>query len=154
MRCQTVRYNSKVRSGRGFTLDELKAAGINRKAALGLGIAVDFRRTSSSLSTFEANVERLKNYQTRLVVFPRNSSKKAKAGDATKAERDSATQLKGDIMPVVQAAAKAELASLEEARGKTLAYRVLRIERANKRMIGIRAKRAQDEAEAAAAKKK
>lgn len=33
VRCPTVRYNSKVRLGRGFSLDELKQAGIARKFA-------------------------------------------------------------------------------------------------------------------------
>lgn len=32
--CPTVKYNSKVRLGRGFSLEELKAAGIPRKQAL------------------------------------------------------------------------------------------------------------------------
>jgi ribosomal protein L13E len=31
VRCQTNKYNMRVRAGRGFTLDELKQAGINRK---------------------------------------------------------------------------------------------------------------------------
>ncbi|CAI9092871.1 OLC1v1028216C1 [Oldenlandia corymbosa var. corymbosa] len=35
---QTVKYNMKVRAGRGFTLDELKAAGIPKKLAPTVGI--------------------------------------------------------------------------------------------------------------------
>ena len=31
--CPSVRYNSKLRLGRGFTLEELKAAGVARKEA-------------------------------------------------------------------------------------------------------------------------
>ena len=31
VRCPTIRYNRKVRVGRGFTLEELSAAGISRK---------------------------------------------------------------------------------------------------------------------------
>lgn len=46
VRGQTVRYNSKQRLGRGFTLDELKAAGISSKMAPTIGIAVDYRRTN------------------------------------------------------------------------------------------------------------
>ena len=41
VRCPTQKYNMKLRQGRGFTLEELKAAGINRKDALNIGIAVD-----------------------------------------------------------------------------------------------------------------
>merc|ERR1719502_203589 len=44
--CPTVKYNMRVRPGRGFTLAELKAAKVNRKAARGIGIAVDHRRTN------------------------------------------------------------------------------------------------------------
>lgn len=34
VRCPTVRYNAKLRAGRGFTLLELKTAGVRRKEAL------------------------------------------------------------------------------------------------------------------------
>jgi len=48
VRAQTVRYNRKVREGRGFTLAELKSAGIGKKEALGVGIVVDHRRRNLS----------------------------------------------------------------------------------------------------------
>jgi len=38
VRCPTNQYNTKVRAGRGFTLDELKAAKINSNEARGIGI--------------------------------------------------------------------------------------------------------------------
>jgi large subunit ribosomal protein L13e len=46
--CQTIRYNSKKRAGKGFTLQELKEAKINRSEALGIGISVDYRRKNRS----------------------------------------------------------------------------------------------------------
>merc|ERR1711935_1076580 len=46
---QTIRYNMKVRAGRGFTLDELKEAKIPAKLAPTIGIAVDHRRKNKSL---------------------------------------------------------------------------------------------------------
>jgi ribosomal protein L13E len=46
--CQTIRYNSKKRAGKGFTLQELKEAKINRREALGIGISVDYRRKNRS----------------------------------------------------------------------------------------------------------
>jgi len=73
VRCPTIKYNMRVRAGKGFTLAELKAAKINVKAARGLGIAVDHRRTNRSEESFQANVQRLKLYQSKLVVFPRKS---------------------------------------------------------------------------------
>merc|ERR1712146_883460 len=44
VRCPTFKYNTKQRLGRGFTLDELKAAGIATRYARSIGIAVDARR--------------------------------------------------------------------------------------------------------------
>lgn len=82
VRGQTVRYNRKVREGRGFTLAELKEAGISRKAARGVGIVVDHRRRNLSEEGKALNVERLKAYKARLIVFPRNA-KKPKKGDST-----------------------------------------------------------------------
>eukprot|EP00959_Pyramimonas_sp_CCMP1952_P435548 9120245-Pyramimonas_sp.AAC.1 len=48
---QTVRYNMKERAGRGFTLEELKEAGIPRKLAPTIGICVDHRRKNRSLES-------------------------------------------------------------------------------------------------------
>ena len=82
VRGQTVRYNAKIREGRGFTLVELKEAGVGRKKALGLGIVVDHRRRNLSEEGKDLNVARLKAYMERLVVFPRKASK-PKKGDST-----------------------------------------------------------------------
>ena len=60
VRCQTVRYNNKVRAGRGFTLEELREAGVNVKLAPTIGIAVDHRRTNKSAESLQQNVARLK----------------------------------------------------------------------------------------------
>jgi large subunit ribosomal protein L13e len=79
---QTVRYNTKVREGRGFSLGELKEAGISRKTALGFGIVVDHRRRNLSVEGKAVNVERLKAYKERLIVFPRRASK-PKKGDSS-----------------------------------------------------------------------
>jgi large subunit ribosomal protein L13e len=82
VRAQTVRYNRKLREGRGFTLAELKAAGIGRKEAKGVGIVVDHRRRNLSEEGKLVNVERLKAYKQRLIVFPRKAGK-PKKGDST-----------------------------------------------------------------------
>ena len=60
VRCQTVRYNTRVRAGRGFSLDELKTAGVSVKLAPTIGIAVDHRRTNKSQQSLQENVARLK----------------------------------------------------------------------------------------------
>lgn len=77
----TQRYNMKTRLGRGFTLEELSACGINKKAAMSIGIAVDHRRTDISEETFQTNVERLKKYINGIILMPRKG-KKTKKGFA------------------------------------------------------------------------
>ena len=150
VRGQTVKYNSKRRAGRGFTLEELKEAGIPAKLAPTVGIAVDHRRRNRSLEGLQENVNRLKAYKANLVVFPRRANK-PKAGDASAEELKTATQLKGALLPITKAAAPAlEKVAITDALRAEKAYATLRLERMNARMTGIRAKRA---AEAAAEEK-
>merc|ERR1711865_1345478 len=66
VRCMTKRYNMKQRAGRGFTLEELKEAGIPAKLAPTIGICVDHRRTNKSLEGLQANAKRLKAYKSKL----------------------------------------------------------------------------------------
>ncbi|GAA0141808.1 ribosomal protein [Lithospermum erythrorhizon] len=66
---QTRKYNMKVGAGQGFTLEELKAAGVRKKLAPSIGISVDYRRKNRSLEGFQTNVQRLKTYKAKLVVF-------------------------------------------------------------------------------------
>lgn len=82
VRCPTVRYHTKVRSGRGFTLEEIKRAGLNRGFARTIGISVDHRRKNRSLESLQQNVQRLKEYRSKLILFPLNAKKPAK-GDST-----------------------------------------------------------------------
>jgi len=143
VRGQTVRYNSKTKLGRGFTLEELKEAGVPAKLAPTIGIAVDHRRKNRSLEGLQANVARLKAYRSSLVLFPRNA-KKPKAGDASAEEQQTATQAKGTLLPIVKAAPKLETAAITADMKAAPAYAKLRIERVNAKLVGIRAKRAAD----------
>ena len=145
VRGQTVRYNSKRREGRGFTLEELKEAGISAKLAPTIGIAVDHRRRNRSLESLQENVNRLKAYKSNLVVFPRRANK-PKAGDASAEELKAVEQLKGKVMPVVAAKPALEKVAITEAMRAEKAYATLRLERMNARMEGIRKKRAADAA--------
>ena len=81
----TRRYAGKVRLGRGFTLAELKSAGLTAAVAQSFGIAVDHRRATSSMEQHDLNVNRLKEYKSKLIVFPRreNKPKKGMIADAT-----------------------------------------------------------------------
>ncbi|KAA1123482.1 60S ribosomal protein L13 [Puccinia graminis f. sp. tritici] len=79
VRCQTVRYNRRIRAGRGFTSAELAAAGIRRKEALSIGVPYDHRRRNKSEEGVSCNVDRLKAYKERLIIFPKNAKKPGKA---------------------------------------------------------------------------
>eukprot|EP01126_Amoeba_proteus_P057482 TRINITY_DN7318_c0_g1_i1.p1 TRINITY_DN7318_c0_g1~~TRINITY_DN7318_c0_g1_i1.p1 ORF type:complete len:219 (+),score=16.94 TRINITY_DN7318_c0_g1_i1:69-725(+) len=74
--CPTARYNLKVRLGRGFSLQELKAAQITPREAHSIGIAIDYRRINKSIESVNLNVQRLKLYKSKLVLFPKASHSK------------------------------------------------------------------------------
>eukprot|EP00761_Pharyngomonas_kirbyi_P011164 gb/GECH01011189.1/.p1 GENE.gb/GECH01011189.1/~~gb/GECH01011189.1/.p1 ORF type:complete len:208 (+),score=25.76 gb/GECH01011189.1/:1-624(+) len=83
--CPTVRYNNKLRLGRGFTHAELKEAGFNDPHfARTVGISVDPRRTNKSQESLDRNVERLKQYKARLVVKPLGPKPKASMNEVSK----------------------------------------------------------------------
>ena len=95
----TRRYNSKTRYGRGFTLQEIKAAGLTRKFARTVGIAVDHRRQNTSEEGLQLNVQRLQNYKSKLILFPRREGKykKGEIADSTEEKLKSADAGKQNI---------------------------------------------------------
>ncbi|KAF2897651.1 hypothetical protein ILUMI_08518 [Ignelater luminosus] len=147
VRCPTARYHSKVRAGRGFTLQELKAAGLNAAYAQTIGISVDYRRRNKSVESVQINAQRLKEYLSKLILFPINN-KKIKAGEASEEEQKLATQLKGEILPIKQMKVKTRARVPTEEEKKFDAFATLRKARADARLIGIRAKRQKEAAEA------
>ncbi|CCW59734.1 unnamed protein product [Phytomonas sp. EM1] len=89
--CPTVRHNMKKRLGRGFTPTELRAAGLTPRYAATIGICVDARRKNKSEEGMNINVQRLKTYLSKLVLFPLNH-KKPQKGDASEEDIKAATQ--------------------------------------------------------------
>ncbi|ESK97900.1 ribosomal protein l13 [Moniliophthora roreri MCA 2997] len=151
VRGQTVRYNRKLREGRGFTLAELKEAGIGRKEARGVGIVVDHRRRNLSEEGKKVNVERLKAYKERLVVFPRKAGK-PKKGDSSAEDLKAATTRRTLPLPEVYPAEPPRKITDEERNFE--AYKTLRHARADARYEGARKARAAKKEEEEAAKKK
>jgi len=151
VRAQTVRYNRKVREGRGFTLAELKEAGIGRKEARGVGIVVDHRRRNLSEEGKKLNVERLQAYKARLIVFPRKAGK-PKKGDSSAEALKAPTTRAPIALPVAQPAEAPRKITAAEKEFK--AFRTLRVARANQRHEGARKARAAKKEEEEAAKKK
>lgn len=73
-----------------------QAAGINRKFAQTIGISVDHRRTNKCEESLNANVDRLKSYKARLVIFPRRTGI-FKQGDSSAEEIAAAQKTDVDV---------------------------------------------------------
>lgn len=139
--CPTKKYCGKVKFGRGFTLEELKEAGIPAKFAQTIGISVDHRRTNKSNESLNLNVERLKEYKNRLIIFPRKGTK-AKKGDSSKEDRADAQQLKGPIIPLPKVTDAITSAPLTDEMKEFRAHSALRVARNDAHLLGVRTKKA------------
>ena len=151
----TRRYAGKVRYGRGFTLAELKAAGLSATFARTVGIAVDHRRTSTSEEALQLNTERLNTYKSKLILFPRRDGKAKKGliNDATAAQVQSASaanQPSGKLLPRAAATSEDKFEAITADMKKVNPHSVARIAWTNKRYAGRRQKKAEE----AAAKEK
>ncbi|KAF4652266.1 60S ribosomal protein L13 [Perkinsus olseni] len=147
VRPPTQRYNYKLRLGRGFTVEELAAAGISVKLAPTIGIKVDKRRHNKSEESLALNVDRLNQYKAKLAVFPRGS--KAKNGDTARAELANATQNTcKTIIPVPTARVVEHARAITKEERETSAYTTLRQARITKKMAPKRAKAAEEKAKA------
>ncbi|TMW43565.1 hypothetical protein DOY81_011356 [Sarcophaga bullata] len=153
VRCPTIRYHTKLRAGRGFTLEELKGAGIPAGFAKTIGIAVDRRRKNKSIESRQRNIQRLKEYKSKLILFPINE-KKIRKGESSVEECKLATQLKGDVMPIKKEQPVIEFREVTKEEKKFKAFATLRKARTDARLVGIRAKQAREAAENVDEKKK
>ncbi|MCM8651647.1 60S ribosomal protein L13, partial [Lactiplantibacillus sp. E932] len=118
-----------------------------------IGIAVDARRRNRSTESLQNNVQRLKEYRSKLIIFPRKATA-PKKGDSTEEELKMATQLSGPVMPIKNAYKKEKARVISEDEKNFKAFASLRMARANARLFGIRAKRAKEAAEQDPEKKK
>jgi large subunit ribosomal protein L13e len=140
--------------------DNLQEAGIPRKLAPTIGIAVDPRRQNLSEESLAANVERLKAYKARLVLFPRKI-KSPKAGEASAEDvkelreknHDGKVKVTGEMFPISNKVTIEE-GNVADFESEEAAYRKLRIARSDARLVGKREKRAKAKEEEAAAQKK
>ncbi|KAI9681828.1 MAG: 60S ribosomal protein L13 [Trizodia sp. TS-e1964] len=160
VRCPTIKYNRRVRAGRGFTLAELKEAGIPRKLAPTIGISVDSRRQNLSTQSLVVNVKRLKEFHSRVILFPRRAGQH-KNSDATAEEIKAAKETirsTGLALPIKNVITKedafSEVKISEMGAGHEGAYRQLRVARSDARLVGVREKRAKAKSDEATAAKK
>ena len=147
---QTRRYCSKVRIGRGFTLAELKEAGLTGAFAQTVGIAVDHRRHNKNAETMASNVKRLNDYKEKLILFPAKDGKfkKGMIPDSTADKLKGAEQNKSPSifgLPPVDKTCPPMPITKEMLALKV--YQKLRAERTNKRYNGKRLMRAKKAAE-------
>lgn len=135
--CPTQRYSAKVRLGKGFTIEELKAAGLTARYARTVGIAVDHRRTNKSAESLAANVARLEEYKSKLIVFPKKRISKVKNGDSSAEECKAATQFSGIIQPL--AGASNEIVMGDIPSQEVSAFTTMRLARMETKVAGYRA---------------
>jgi len=152
--CPTIKYNAKVRLGRGFSVEELKGAGIPLKLAPTIGIAVDLRRFNKSAESLATNIARLNEYKAKLVLFPKKKLAKPGKGEASVAEQSAATQFVGTVMPVAKAAPVVETMKVTAEMKAFMAHSELRKAFTEKRMLGKRIKAVADRKKAEEEKKK
>jgi len=145
----SIRYNHRVRLGRGFSLVELKEAGINKHFAKTIGISVDHRRRNHSEESVQANVQRLKEYKSRLVLFPRRAAKPKKT-DSSPEELKNASQFTGHLLPLQHPKVTLSYRAITPEERKVRATRILQKARHDARIVGIKKKK-EAERQAAAA---
>merc|ERR1719223_2113678 len=128
----TQRYNMKLRLGRGFTLAELREAKISPKLAPTIGISVDHRRRNRCTESLQENVNRLKLYKSKLLIFPKKS--KVKKGDTPRSELQNVAQntLK-EIIPVPKPALRIKARKINADEKEKSVYKILKKARSNKK---------------------
>ena len=75
---QTIRYCHKTKKGRGFSLQEIKAAGLTAQFARTIGVRVDHRRRNKSSESLQRNIKELEFYKSKLSLYPLKPNKPKK----------------------------------------------------------------------------
>jgi large subunit ribosomal protein L13e len=125
--CPTQKYNAKVRLGRGFTVEELKAAGLGPAYARTVGIAVDLRRSNASNESLQANVARLEEYKKNLVVW----TKKSKPSE-------SPSQIIGTVQPLTYEKPALVMETVTDEMKASKAFTTMRLARQETKVAGYR----------------
>ena len=125
--CPTQKYNAKVRLGRGFTVEELRAAGLTPQYARTVGIAVDLRRGNKSNESLQTNVARLEEYKKNLVVW----TKKSKPSEAP-------AQVLGTIQPIAKEDKGVVMEPVTDEMKEFKAFTTMRVARQETKVEGYR----------------
>merc|ERR1712048_189597 len=114
--------------------EELKEAKIPKKLARTIGIAVDHRRRNRCTESLQANVNRLKLYKSKLLIFPKKSGKKGvKKGDTPKSELQNVAQntLK-EIIPVPKPVLRVKARAITDAEREKSVNKIMKKARTDK----------------------
>merc|ERR1711915_573148 len=101
----------------------------------------------------QVNVDRLKEYKSKVILYPRYKKKRAK-NEATPEEIKMASQYKGTIMPITKKLPVLEGGLIEEKYRKANMFSIQRQEMMTVRKWGARKKKAEEAAAEAAVLKK
>ena len=150
VRCPTQRYNMRTRLGRGFSLEEVRQAGINKHFARTVGISIDHRRTNKSAESLQRNVARLKAYLEKLVVLPKKEGQPKKGingnvGDATEGTDNLVQNLSRDVLPLERDDKRQRSVNVSKDMNSFRAYAKVRLEKTNQKWSGRRAARLEKE---------
>merc|ERR1712228_952614 len=125
------------------TLDELREAKISPKLARTIGISVDHRRRNRCTESLQENVNRLKLYRSKLLIFPRKSGKKGvKKGDTPKSELQNVAQntLK-EIIPIPKPQLRIKARAITSEEKEKSAYKILKKARTDQKYDGAKMKK-------------
>lgn len=151
----SIRHNMRLRYGRGFTKAELKEAKVPLRLARTIGISVDKRRRNASDPVYRANVNRIKEYRSKLILFPKRG--KMRPGDAPRRVRSKAVQLKKGhsvVLPIKQKTVFEKPRLVRRVEWKSNAYLKLRRARLEQRAISRKKREAAEAAAGEGGKKK
>merc|ERR1712048_824608 len=111
------------------------------KMARTIGIAVDHRRRNRCQESLQVNVDRLKLYKSKLLIFPRGS--KVKKGDTPRSELANVSQntLK-EIIPVPKPDLRCKARAITSEEKEQSAYKALKKTRTAAKYFGERQKKA------------
>merc|ERR1712084_20851 len=129
---------------RGFTKQELAAAGLSKIFAKTIGISVDHRRSNRSVEAKQANVARLKAYREKLVLLPKVAGKPKQGGkggvnDATADQLENVVQTNmRRTMPIVQDVKRQQGMEVTKEMNAFKAHRQTRQEWSNMKNFGKR----------------
>lgn len=128
----------------------MKEAKITPAFAQTVGIAVDHRRHNKNALTLAANVKRLNDYKSKLILFPRveNKPKKGEIADSTadKLKAEPSKESFENLFSVPEVKKRCKVQAITKEMRDAKIYQTLRKARLNKRDEGVRQKKAAEAA--------